>query len=78
MIPAQLSYQIIGALLTFALLATFGQAFADDRGDATGNYYYDRYALPWVKAYAPPDTAPGTYDERANGTHIPRGTSDAY
>ncbi len=57
--------------MTFALLAAFGHALADDRGDATGNYYYDRYALPWVKAYAPPDTAPGTYDERANGTHIP-------
>jgi hypothetical protein len=44
--PAQLSFQIVGALLTFALLAAFGQALADDDGDEAGNYYYDRYALP--------------------------------
>jgi hypothetical protein len=46
--------------------------------DAAGNYYYDRYALPWVRAYAPPNTAPGTFDERSNGTRVPRGTGDHY
>lgn len=75
-IPGVLSFILTGALFTGALLATFAHALADDRG--AGNYYYDRYALPYVKRYAPPDTAPGTFDERANGTDVPRGSGDQY
>jgi hypothetical protein len=67
------SFPLTAALLTGALLASFGHALADER---TGNYYYDRYALPWVKAYAPPNTAPGTY--RSDDGEYPRGSRDHY
>ena len=65
--PAYLSFLLTGALFMGAFLAMFGQALADDRGEAEGNYYYDRYALPYVKEYAPPDTAPGTYGRSDDG-----------
>lgn len=74
--PGIFSFVLTGALFTGALLLTFGQALADDR-DATDNYYYDRYALPWVKAYAPPNTAPGTYTRDSEGEY-PRGSHDHY
>ncbi len=78
-VPEFLSFLLTGALFTGALLATFGLALADDgdrdRGDE-GGYYYDRYALPYVKRYAPPDTAPGTFDEPAHGNDAPRGPGD--
>ena len=74
--PAYLSFLLTGALFMAAFLAMFGQALADDRGEAEGNYYYDRYALPYVKAYAPPNTAPGTY--RSYDGEYPRGSRDHY
>jgi len=65
--PAYFAFPLTAALLTGALLATFGHAYAGegDRGGDEGGYYYDRYALPYVKRYAPPDTAPGTFDEHS-------------
>ena len=74
--PAIFSFLLTGALFMAAFLAMFGQALADDRGEAEGNYYYDRYALPYVQAYAPPDTAPGTY--RSYDGEYPRGSRDNY
>jgi hypothetical protein len=72
--PAFFSFLLTGAVFTGALLATFSHALAGDgdRGDA-GGYYYDRYALPYVKRYAPPDTAPGTFNEPQHGNDAPRG-----
>jgi hypothetical protein len=79
---AVLSFVLTAALFLGVFLATFAHALADDRndptGDATGNYYYNRYALPWVRAYAPPDTAPRTYGRRDNDGEYPRGTGDRY
>jgi len=74
--PGVFSFALTGALFMGAFLLTFGQALAGDRGEAAGNYYYDRYALPYVKAYAPPDTAPGTY--RSDDGEYPRGSRDHY
>jgi len=79
--PGILSFVLTAALFLSAFLATFAHALADDRntnptGDPVGNYYYDRYALPWVQRYAPPDTAPGTY--RDNDGEYPRGARDRY
>jgi hypothetical protein len=69
--PGFFSFLLTAALFVGAFLLAFGHALADDRntdptGNPTGNYYYDRYALPYVKRYAPPDTAPGTYGEHDN------------
>jgi|GEM_PF-4060155 len=75
--PGLFSFALTGALIMGGFLLTFGQALAGDRGDAAGNYYYDRYALPYVKAYAPPDTAPGTYG-RSDVGEYPRGSHDHY
>ena len=69
-----LSFPLTAALLTFVLLATFGQALAGE-GDE-GGYYYDRYALPWVKKYAPPDTAPGTYGGHSDHQKTPHDSGD--
>jgi hypothetical protein len=79
--PQVLSFVLTAALFLGAFLLTFGHALADDRntnptGDPVGNYYYDRYALPWVRAYAPPNTAPGTY--RDYDGEYPRGSRDRY
>ncbi|ODS03219.1 hypothetical protein AUC71_01105 [Methyloceanibacter marginalis] len=65
--PAIFSFLLTGALFTAALLMSFGQVLADDGDD--GRYYYDRYALPYVKAYAPPNTAPGTYGRSDDGEY---------
>lgn len=73
--PGIFSFLLTGALFTAALLLTFTQATADD-SDA-GRTYYDRYALPWVKAYAPPNTAPGTYDQSNDGEYW-RGSHNDY
>lgn len=73
--PAQITFLLTMASFLGAFLVTFASAQADDRGE--GNYYYDRYALPWVKAYAPPDTAPGTYG-RADDGEYPRGSRNHY
>jgi hypothetical protein len=75
--PGIFSFLLTGALFLGALLAMFSHARADDGGEAEGNYYYDRYALPYVKAYAPPDTAPGTYG-RSNDGEFPRGSRNHY
>lgn len=72
--PSIFSFLLTGALITGAFLLTFSQALADDRDDA---YYYDRYALPWVKAYAPPNTAPGTFDRSYHGEYW-RGSRNQY
>ena len=74
---ARFSFPLTGALFTLVLLATFGQALAGDRNEGDeGGYYYDHYALPWVKEYAPPDTAPGTFDEHANDKAVPHDSGD--
>ena len=77
---SHLSFPLTAALLTLVLLATFGQALAGDRDEGIksdeGRYYYDRYARPWVKEYAPPNTAPGTYDEHADDKNAPHGSDD--
>ena len=73
--PGIFSFALTGALFTGALLMTFGHALADDRDD--GRYYYDKYALPYVKAYAPRDTAPGTYGRDDNGEYW-RGSRNNY
>jgi len=73
--PAFFSFLLTGALFMGALLATFGHALAGDRGGDDGGYYYDRYALPYVKRYAPPNTAPGTYGRSDDGEY-PRGSND--
>ncbi len=62
--PGFLSFLLTAALFLGAFLLTFGQAFADDRntdptGDPTGNYYYNRYALPYVKALRPAEHRAG-------------------
>jgi hypothetical protein len=77
-IPTYFAFPLTAALLTGALLATFGHALAGegDRGEGEGGYYYDRYALPYVKRYAPPDTAPGTFDEHPNSTNVPKDSGD--
>ena len=74
--PGFFSFFLTGALFMGALLLTFGHALADggDRGE--GGYYYDRYALPYVKRYAPPDTAPGTFDEPVHGNDAPGDSGD--
>jgi hypothetical protein len=76
-VPGVVSFALTGALCTGAFLLTFGAALAAGRGEAAGNYYYDRYALPYVTAYAPPDTAPGTYG-RADDGEFPRGSRNHY
>lgn len=74
-LPGIFSFLLTGALFTAALLMSFGQVLADDGDD--GRYYYDRYALPYVKAYAPPDTAPGTYGRSDDGEYW-RGSRNNY
>ena len=82
-VPQVLSFVLTAALFLGAFLLTFGHAIADDRntdptGNPTGNYYYDRYALPYVKRYAPPDTAPGTYGEHDNQGESEHGSQDQH
>jgi len=74
-LPGIFSFLLTGALFTAALLLTFSQALADDPDE--GRYYYDRYALPYVKAYAPPNTAPGTYGQSDDGEYW-RGSHNNY
>ncbi|MGK2923592.1 MAG: hypothetical protein ACSLE4_12575 [Methyloceanibacter sp.] len=69
--PAIFSFLLTGALFTAALLMSFGHALANDRDD--GRYYYDQYALPYVKAYA----APGTYGRSDDGEYW-RGSRNTY
>jgi len=82
-VPEILSFVLTAALFLGAFLLTFGHALADNRdtdptGNATGNYYYDHYALPYVERYAPPDTAPGTYGEHDNNDQSQHGSQDQH
>jgi hypothetical protein len=78
---AHLSFPLTAAVFTFALLATAGTALAavhDPQGP--GSSYYNRYALPWVRKYAPPNTAPGTYGDQDQNKDDdrPQGSSDQH
>lgn len=73
--PGIFSFVLTGALFTAALLLSLGHALANDGDD--GGYYYDKYARPWVRAYAPANTAPGTYGRDDNGEYW-RGSRNHY
>ena len=63
-----------------ALVLALAFGFLGSRGiwdPDEGRYYYDRYALPYVKAYAPPNTAPGTYEQSDDGEYW-RGSHNDY